>query len=282
MISIQELTGRVRELSPLPPAATKLSRVLSSPMFSVEACVDSIRYDQALTLETLKFANAASEGVNREITSIREAVVRLGGGRILKEILARHLKKTLNEPLAAYGYGELELWRHSVAAASAAEALGAHIPSGAGGLSFTAALLHDVGKLILARTAPRREMEAIWKKVSVENCTCEQAEKTVLGFSHAEVGAEILTAWNMPESIVSAVRNHHAETAAVLDPMTDVVMVANLVARSIGEGVGYEGLSVGIDAAVGRRMGLTKEIFEGVCASTACRMREISTQFTDA
>jgi hypothetical protein len=64
--------------------------------------------------------------------------------------------------------------------------------------------------------------------------------------------------------------------------MTDVVMVANLVARSIGEGVGYEGLSVGIDAAVGRRMGLTKEIFEGVCASTACRMREISTQFTDA
>jgi putative nucleotidyltransferase with HDIG domain len=278
MITLDRIVERINELAPLPPTAMRLAGLLASPGWSIEECVETIRYDQALTAEILRYVNSAYSGALREITSIKDAVVRLGGGRILEEILARHLRQNLAAPLPAYGYSERDLWRHSVAAAAAAEALGAYAPTPMAGLAFTAALLHDIGKLVLARLAPSEAMEAVWKMASDGRATCEKAEKTLLGFSHAEVGAAMIDAWKLPAAIAAAVKNHHAESDPA-DPMTDCVMAANLVARSIGEGIGNEGMCVGGDAQVAKRLGLTKDKFELVCAKTKIRVEDVLAAF---
>jgi len=278
MMARELVTGQIKRLRPLPPTALRLASLLASPLYSIDECVTIIKYDEALALEVLTYANSAFSGAQRQISDIRSAVIRLGGGRILKEILSRHLKTVMTGDLSAYGYSETELWRHSVAAALAIESLGPFLMGSISGLAFTAALMHDIGKLILARAAPKETITRIWAILSDETCTCEQAEKEILGFTHADVGAEIMVAWKMPECIERCVRNHHTMLAQA-DPLTDCVSVANVVAKSVGQGIGNEGMCFGYDSRVVDRMGLTAEIFERICVQTADRMREVLSFF---
>ena len=275
MITLEQVIDNTRDMPPLPPTALRLARALASKDYNIDECADIIRYDEALTLDVLKYANSAFSGPARAITGIKDAVIRLGGGRILTQLLARHLQPSLATALDAYGYGEQDLWRHSVAAASAAEVLAGLAPAPLSGLVFTTALLHDIGKLLLARTVPREVMGKVWDQVARGGWSCEQAESLVLGFTHAQAGAALVTAWEMPESIARGVQNHHGAAGFDFDPLTDCVMAANVAARSIGEGIGHEGMSIGLDERVAKRMGLTKDIFERVCAQTACRLQEI-------
>jgi putative nucleotidyltransferase with HDIG domain len=278
MIDRERICQLMGELSPLPQTAVRLAALLAQKNWSIDQCVEIVKYDQALTAGVLKYANAASEAPRCEVTEVRDGVIRLGGGRILEEVLRRHFRRDCTSALPSYGYDERDLWRHSVAAALAAEILSAHLTLSLGGLAFSAALLHDIGKLLLARAAPREDMEAVWAAVSRERCSCERAEKEVLGITHAEIGAEITRQWGLPESIVMSIARHHAVNDPA-DPMTDCVMVANVVARSIGEGIGYEGMSIGADATVGKRIGLSKEKLELVCSRTRARFQEVAEEF---
>jgi putative nucleotidyltransferase with HDIG domain len=280
MITMQRIMEKIGELSPLPPTAPKLAAVVADETSTVKDIADLLQYDQALTLEVLKYANSAMSASARTIATVKDAVVRLGGARILERVVARHVKGVMQAPLTSYGYSEKDLWRHSVASALAAEQLGGITKSSTAGLSFTAALLHDIGKLILGRTAPATDMEHIFLLVvdGRQTITCEQAEQKVLGFSHADVGAEIASTWRLPQPIVDGIRHHHSLDHTA-EPVTDAVKVANIVARTIGEGIGNEGMSLAVDNGVSRRLGLSHEQFETICLESARHLAEVLSMF---
>lgn len=278
MITIEHILKRIKELAPLNPSASRIAGLVASRESSIDDLVKVIKYDQALTIDVLRYANSALSASVRRIATIKDAVIRIGGARILMQLLAKHVKNSMSTALPAYGYSENELWRHSIAAAVAAENLNSFAKVKIDGLSFTSALLHDVGKLILARIAPREDMERIWQKVVEQQCPCAAAEREILGFSHAEIGAEVITAWKLPDSIVVAVRDHHA-VRCTGDILTEATIFANTVARSIGEGIGFEGMGFAVDGLIGVHLGLTKENFERICAETAFRAREIMNMY---
>ena len=111
-------------------------------------------------------------------------------------------------------------------------------------------------------------MRSVWESVDKSNSTCERAETAVFGFSHATVGAEIIKTWGLPEGIERAVRDHHARPFPP-DPCTDIVVVSNVVAHAMGEGLGYEGMSLSVDETVSQRIGIKRGDFEKICARTA-------------
>jgi len=280
MITILEIMKSVGELTPLPSTAPRIAQVISDVNSTVDDVATVLQYDQALTLDILKYANSAMSASSRTIATVKDAVVRLGGARVLERVVARHVKGVMHAPLASYGYSERDLWRHSVAAAVAAEQLGALTKSARAGLSFTAALLHDIGKLILCRCAPADDLKKIFCMVFDEplKLTTEQAEKRALGFSHADVGAEIASSWKLPEPIVSAIRNHHS-LDNLGEPVTDAVKVANIVARTIGEGIGNEGMSLAVDSELAHRVGLTRDQFEGICMNSSRKLSSVLSMF---
>ena len=248
MIAISDALKEISLLEPIPRTAVKLAALIADSASTMDQITEVIRYDPALTADILKLANSAFSGSQRRIVEPKDAVVRLGGARILERLLGKEVRSSMQSPLDAYGYGEDELWRHSVAAAAAAEMLSTVTTARIGAVSFTAALLHDIGKLIISRIAPAEAMEEVRSLVSRQSAplTGEMAENKVLGFSHADIGARVASAWQLPDSIVAAIRDHH-DAAASVDPVTDSVKIANLAARSIGEGLGREGMSLAID-----------------------------------
>jgi putative nucleotidyltransferase with HDIG domain len=270
MISISELVEKSRELPVLPASVTRLAAVIADPQSTIDEIVEAIRFDQSLTGAVLREANSAISASRRTIVNLKDAVIRIGGARILSRSISKTLKIKLAAGLPGYGYGEQELWRHGVAAAVAAEELCAFVNVQAQGLVFTAALLHDIGKLIMENAAPPEAMRSVWEGVSRRNKTCEESEQAVFGFSHAVIGGEIIKAWNLPEAIEKAVRRHHSsEACSEPDQCTDMVMVSNIIAHAMGEGLGYEGMSVSIDDDVTQRIGIRREDFERICSRAA-------------
>ncbi len=277
MTGISDLLHSAATLPPLPPVAPKLAQILSDTDSSAADVADVLQYDQALTLDVLKYANCVLSSSSRRIVTVREAVIRVGGARILEHIVARHVKKALQMPLDPYGYSGDELWRHSVAAATAAEQLGTLTGSPGAGVSFTAALLHDVGKLVLVTGAPTGAMKRVVAGVFAEK-TFELAEREEFGFSHADIGAAIAESWLLPRSISEAIRNHHAYGERG-SPASDAVKISNLVALSIGEGIGHEGMKVSIDRELAARAGMTRERFETLCAATGAKLTSVLSMF---
>ena len=274
MIAHRDIVKQIHSLEPLTPTASRLAGVVAGKESSINDIVAIIRYDQAITAQVLQWSNSALSAPGRAITSIKDAVIRLGGGRIVEYVIATHVKKGFVPALPAYGYGEMDLWRHSVAAATAAEQMAVVSQKEIDGLSFTASLLHDIGKLVLARIAPAQDLTEIRKIITEGRQTSEYAERTVLGFSHAEIGGEIAASWQLPPGIADAIRMHHALDGSG-GVITDIVRVTNIVARSVGEGLGHEGMCDAVDEGLSTRMGLNREGFERLCALTAWKIKEV-------
>jgi putative nucleotidyltransferase with HDIG domain len=74
--------------------------------------------------------------------------------------------------------------------------------------AFTAGILHDIGKLALSHSLPQLHRQAI-ERAAFSEMTSSEAEKEVIGASHAEVGAFLLGLWGLPADIVEAVAWHH-------------------------------------------------------------------------
>ena len=140
---------------------------------------------------------------------------------------------------------------------------------------FTAALLHDVGKLVLGEFV-KDEFQQIETAVS-EGIAFETAETIVLGTNHADTGAHILTNWSLPDEIVNAVRWHHApEKAQQTSTMLDIVHVANFMSMMIGVGIGRDGLQHQPSVEVSDRLGLEPYHLEKVASQTMQWVNELS------
>jgi putative nucleotidyltransferase with HDIG domain len=144
---------------------------------------------------------------------------------------------------------------------------------------FTAALVHDVGKLILGQFI-QEDLAAI-DAAAGSDVSFEVAEKQVLGTDHAEIGARILSHWSLPDDLVHAVRWHHDPDAAEeQNRTTDIVHVANVLCLMMGIGVGREGLQYEPSPAVTRRLGLKPFHLEHVASQTLQWAEELSDVFS--
>ena len=259
-------------LTPFPATAGKLSKYISDESAPISEIASVIQYDMNVSANVLRMANSVFSGTNRKIGSISDAIIRLGTGRILELLVGLFLKKQIKTPLPEYGYEESELWRHSVAAACAAENLNKHIKLAISGISFTAALMHDIGKIVLAPEL-RAHIKMFMSLVGEKNNWLE-AEHHLFGFTHADIGAEIAKRWSLPLSIENAIRYHNSANGDT-HPVTDSVRIANFVARVIGEGVGNEGMSMHIPIEVVERLNLTREKIELLCAETLQKYKTV-------
>jgi putative nucleotidyltransferase with HDIG domain len=222
----------------------RLLLLLDEPDVDSESIAEVIRVDAALTANVLRICNSAALGGVRRTDSLVDAITRLGFREIYLAVM-----KIVSSPIFAStqtrGCPRFNLWRHSFATAIGAQIIARRISDEPEELVFTAALLHDVGKVVFAQ-ARGPEYNRILEKCGEGNHDAFSEETTVFQTNHGEVGALLLERWKFPENIVAAVRHHHnpplADSAA---PLTAIVYVANILAFIRGEAASVK-LSVGV------------------------------------
>ncbi len=234
---------RVKTLPPAPRLLVELLRLLQEPEVDASSIVDCVTFDPALTASVLQRCNSAAQGLAEPVHSISEGVVRLGFNEIYRLVAATIAETALNSPQPGYGIAAGQLWQHS-----AATAVAARVVAGRLGLevnqAFTAALLHDIGKLVLSSLLEDAYNEVI-RETEQAGHSFLKTEKILLGVDHAEAGGRLLERWGFPDVLVSAVRCHHDPVQA--NPhkrLAACVYVSDMVAHLLGLGLGYQAYAV--------------------------------------
>ncbi|MBW1900195.1 MAG: HDOD domain-containing protein [Deltaproteobacteria bacterium] len=265
--NVVDLLSEVETLPSMPNAAAKVISLLDDPETATSEIENAIKLDAGLTANILKLVNSAYFGLATEVGSIRRAIVLLGLKRLVQIVMTSCVNALLEKQVIGYDLPPGELWRHSIAVSVAAEGLVNELNISASEEIFTAALLHDVGKLILGKFV-RQDIKEIELKAS-EGVAFQTAEQMVLGTDHAEIGAHILKSWSLPQEIVNAVRWHHdPDSAEETNTLIDVVHVADVLCLMIGIGVGREGLQYEPSPSVSKRLGLKSNHIEMIASQT--------------
>lgn len=229
-VTAAELAESARSLPPLPQTTSQIIAILGDPLFDVQDLIKVITLDPTLTANLLRVANSASYCTARAASSVGDAVVRLGTGTIMAYALSVSARPPSGIDLSPFGLTTDEYWRHCVSCVAAAEELKARGLARFGPGFSAAALLHDIGKLILIQhLTPERLGQISAFRASHPGHRTIDAEKTVLGVNHATAGALVAAYWNLPEDIVGAIRNHHDPSQWDAD-MCNGVILANQIA----------------------------------------------------
>lgn len=246
-------------LEPLSPTATRLAEIVTAEETSLEEIERVVSLDPVLTGRLLRYANSAS-AARRGVATVRAAVMQMGLGQLLTFAAAGSVRRQFGEAIPQYGLSEGVLWRHLVASALAVELLPPILKRAVPPEAFTAALLHDLGKLVIGRFLEPEGIRQIAALREERGLSLAQAEREVLGIEHGEVGALTASQWHLPESIVRGIA-HYSHPELVEDAVSDLVHVGNVAAKSIGEPQTPEGADLCVDPGVRRRLGLTDDRF---------------------
>jgi HD-like signal output (HDOD) protein len=232
VLDLHQLIAKAYDLEPIPMSGTRLANLIAQPESTLESIIEIVNLDQALAGRALRAANSAASASRSQITTVRDAVVRLGRSTMLTLGFGANVRQQLQQPLPEFGLAENMLWRHSVAAALVTESLGAACKVQIPPESYAAALLHDVGKLVLARFLDPDLLSFLRRAQEEGHCNPLQAEMEILEVNHAELGGLIARHWGLPDIIALGVQYHHAPTDE--HPMVcHVVCVANELAKTI-------------------------------------------------
>lgn len=278
---LAKIMAEVDAFPSIPGSAPRLLELVDQADAPIQDIEDVLRLDPGLTANVLKLTNSAIFGLPSKVGSVKRAVMLLGLKKLRQLVMASCLNAVMDKDIPGYDLPAGELWRHSIAVSVAAEGLVRELDIASGEDIFTAALLHDVGKLVLGQFID--DDYGALRAAAGNTVSFEMAEKEVLGTDHAEIGARILEQWSLPAELVHAVRWHHnPELAADILPSTDIVHVANMLCLMLGIGVGREGLQYQPSPVVTRRLGLKPFQLETLASQTIQTMGELADIFVMA
>jgi putative nucleotidyltransferase with HDIG domain len=262
------LIQNVKNLPPVSQAALKLISLLDQSSTDNDDVVQVLKYDTVMTAKLLKACNAPAFGLSQPVSSVDEAVFILGHEQILHTVITLAFGSVMTAPSPAFTAGANELWQHSLIAATATETVLGHLPGLNAQLNaaFTAALLHDIGKLVFAQTLTAAQLAEIRDCAERKGISGTDAEKEVLGTDHGETGSALLQSWRLPESIVEAVANHHRPVLKPEAPLSVLVHIVNAVAHLADPVPGQNSHDLKIDDGVSREYGINSDKLETIVA----------------
>lgn len=275
MISVQGLISEIDNLKPIPQIANRVMKMAEDPQCSLRDIADVILHDPLITANLLRICNAAYFGLPRQIDSVQDAITLLGLQKIVDLVLLKCCAQTLGREQKGYGLHEGELWRAAVASAIIARKLSEREGSQSRQLIFTAALLKDIGKVILDRFVADA-FKQIDDLIKNEGLSFNEAEKKSIGIDHAELGALVAKKWKLSPKMVYIIKNHHmSEECAKKDFETSVVYLADTLCMMMGIGGGVDGLAYRFYNDVLKRLNITEMDFQAIMVDFGENMQKL-------
>jgi len=244
MKNIDRILKSIDTIPAFPATGNKVAQLLSKEDYSVLQVANIIKYDPSITANVMKMANSMYLGSQHKISTINDAVMYLGQKNLLRAIQTAGISKYYKKGYSGYFDNATDLWEHSVAVALMSQILSRMITGEENTTLYTASLLHDVGKIIMGEFV-RDELAEITLMVSQRSMSFLEAEETVIGINHAELGGKIAEHWNFPGEICDAISFHHRPDRLEKEDkiMPWIVYMADEACLMMGIGSSVEGLA---------------------------------------
>ncbi|MFH1299771.1 MAG: response regulator [Planctomycetota bacterium] len=259
---VRRAVSQITRLPSLPDLYQKICDIAKSENAGIKDAIDVIQQDAAMSAKVLQLVNSSYFGIAREISSISQAISLLGMETLKSLVLSigifdNHL------PVNVKGFSLKKLMNHSVACGTLAKKI-AHGETGDSDLAehaFTAGLLHDLGKLLLAVEIPVLVENTI-EITKADMITFAEAELLSEGFSHADVTGYLIGLWKLPMPVVEAVTFHHSPQLLVSETMEPALAVyaANIIVQEQTPGESGNPIVPAFDQDLIERMDLQDKI----------------------
>lgn len=207
--ALRRLISQIGTLPSLPSLYLEIVKELRSPDPSLRRVGEIIARDLGMTAKVLQLVNSAFFGLRRRVANAVEAASYLGLETIQSLVLSLHAFSQFDSDSAGLISAD-KLWSHSMRTARLAKRISESEgdTKGASDETFTAGLLHDLGRLVLACRLPK-QYGPILASAGIDEGKLCALEIENLGATHAEVGAYLLGLWGLPDTIVEIVAYHH-------------------------------------------------------------------------
>ncbi|MBK9795354.1 MAG: HDOD domain-containing protein [Holophagaceae bacterium] len=244
MISREQFISRLKAktLPSLPLTVVALGEAVQDERCTVDRILAILSKDPSLSATLLRLANSALYGSEGSIMDLRTAVLRLGFDAVANLGTGAAVIKTLK---GGTHLDALKLWQHSVAVGLTAKGVCILAKRhGQAETAFLTGLLHDIGKIALDTCYPE-EYTRVLQRVA-DGAFFVDAEREVLGMSHAEAGALLAAEWAFPQAIIDVIRDHHDPKPE--DFLPNLIHLADLLVRTrIPMGPADERLMISLD-----------------------------------
>ena len=224
---------RAKRLHTPRSVAMAVLELTRQPQVNAALLTAEIQTDPALTARILRVVNSPMFATRGDIDNLEQAIAMLGD----KTLRTLALGFALPDSLVKSDHAEaLELyWRFAFIKSIAAKALAESIWKSPGDQAFIAGLLHDLGSLVLLQELGQDYAQLVCKAYSDGDDLC-RIEKGLLGFEHAQLSAELLGHWGLPDSLITPIgEKMDAETIVKLDDnsrdLTQILHVSDLLAK---------------------------------------------------
>ena len=221
---VRSVIGGIGELPSLPRTYARLVRVLDDENSSTADVASIIASDIAVTAKVLQLANSPMFGSGRSVSTVMQAIPMLGLDALKSLTLSTTLFNAHGLPARVRIFAE-DLHEHSSLVAGFASEL-SEDPFRRD--AFSAGMLHDVGRLVLASSMPAEmdNMTGVMPRV--------QPDAVIAPLSrHAKVGAYLLGLWGLPPTVIDAVARHHDEVTEATSPIARAVVMAEQIVDEV-------------------------------------------------
>jgi putative nucleotidyltransferase with HDIG domain len=275
MRDITSIIKKIDTLKPIPSVINKVMSIVEDPESSLPDLSKIIEYDSAVTANLLKVANSAYYGRPGKFDSIHQAIVYLGMDHVVDLVFLASGADNLKPEQKGYDLQDGDLWKYSVLSALIARELAENKGINKTHLIFTAALLKDIGKVILGQYVGD-VFEEINHMVVEENLTFREAEKQVIGIDHAELGGMVAESWNFSSKMVEIIQNHHQpQKSSISEIESSIVYLADTICMMIGVGSGSDGLAYRFHKEVLERLQFTERDLQEIMAMFGEKLQHV-------
>ncbi len=260
--SLDKIISTIGDL-PASPAVVSVVMGLTSNLDSnVQEISKVLSSDQTLTAKVLMLSNSSFYGRPKEVMTLDEAIPILGFFAVRSMVIA-----TSAQTMYSSG-GEDNprewLWRHSLSTAVAARQIAGDLKHPTREEIFIAALLHDIGKLVLMQKLPEQYQHVI-EAVGRGDGSFLTIENEQFGFNHCDVAEVLLEQWSFPNRLIEAIREHHRPVEIVEEeppPIAYMIQLSNYLAKKIENRFGEIDIEPSVILETAQSIGLRTDRLE--------------------